>query len=367
MIVAAMQVNPAMTRALDEAIRNDLQSLQNHYSNCLIFYSIAVASGVLLERPELFHDLFELFSRHRCEKRPAWIKWIKLIGFIGWAFVVLGVIGEFGSEALVAKADELLADFNQILIAQEDALAIRALGEAYTAQQHAQTLDETAQELSAKVAQQKAHAAELDLRAVELRAANLGTEALLEAENAKRVELEAAVAPRTLPPITYGSGASIDSPLRPYAGQEAIIEFVPDYEPHRAAQQLEYLLAAAGWKVSGFTPKAEGIVDGIRVIDEGDIQGDPAYRSTIESQEVLVALLHSCKWEAHAYSTTLLGQGSHAILIQVGEKPNTYFESGMEKADAAMMKRHEAQEDAQAMKDFGFDDQACVFHDPRQE
>lgn len=132
-----MNVPPELAWHLDELVRVDLQSLRDSYFHWLLASSTLVAIGVILEGPEVVHEAIALFRRApvsaddgfdygvptslqpavaetQGRPKPNWITWVALVG---WIFVAVGVAGEGVSEALVSKADSLIQDFNDIVLA----------------------------------------------------------------------------------------------------------------------------------------------------------------------------------------------------------------------------------------------------------
>jgi hypothetical protein len=105
-----MPKSPDLIKAMDDAIRGDLQSFSDSFFWLALMSSLIVVIGVAFEGPELLHELwpkmFPVFAK----------RWVKKIGFIGWLLVVLGVGGEVIFGLLEYKAQGLLQTFNDILL-----------------------------------------------------------------------------------------------------------------------------------------------------------------------------------------------------------------------------------------------------------
>jgi hypothetical protein len=86
----------------------DLTATRDLYFSYLLWSSGAVAIGVALEGPEVIHEARKVLCHVKAET-PAWIT---LVALIGWTLVVLGVLGEGISEALVSRADGNIQAFN---------------------------------------------------------------------------------------------------------------------------------------------------------------------------------------------------------------------------------------------------------------
>jgi hypothetical protein len=93
--------------------------------------------------------------------------------------------------------------------------------------------------------------------------------------------------------------ASID-PLKPFAGYQAIIEFVPDAEARRAALNIAASLEQANWKVRDPTP-VNSINDGVDVQPfEGPSDSSMwgAHIRSSKAADAIVDFLHSYNWQA---------------------------------------------------------------------
>jgi hypothetical protein len=116
-------------------------------------------------------------------------------------------------------------------------------------------------------------------------------------------------APRVIPFWSIGNTKNSTDPLKPFAGRQVIIEFVPDAETRRAALNLYGSLDRAGWKIIRISP-LDGIEDGVEiqpyVAPRPTTSGlspewGPLWQSEIRSSDAadaLVDFLHSYDWQA---------------------------------------------------------------------
>ncbi|HEX4156028.1 MAG TPA: hypothetical protein VHY48_10475 [Acidobacteriaceae bacterium] len=126
---------------LDARVRDDLQNLGwlgHSFLWWLIASSIVVAIGVILEGPEIVHELTPIVRRwlkrppKRRHPRMCVQDVIKFAGFAGWLIVIAGVVGEGIFEGLDNRAQGMLQTFNGAVLAtsqEESAYAIERAAE----------------------------------------------------------------------------------------------------------------------------------------------------------------------------------------------------------------------------------------------
>ncbi|HWZ30423.1 MAG TPA: hypothetical protein VNX18_03775 [Bryobacteraceae bacterium] len=107
-----MHSTSEVARRLDFLIKTDIQGMRDEYFAWLLILTGVVALGIILEGPEVVHEARLAISGRNEAKR----RWITILALLGWILVAVGVAGEGASEALVAKADGLLQNFNDILL-----------------------------------------------------------------------------------------------------------------------------------------------------------------------------------------------------------------------------------------------------------
>lgn len=101
-------------QAVDLAIREDFETLRNSYFHFLLWMTGLVALGLLMEAPEIWHDVVSFFKRSNEDAPPR----AKLAAAVGWLLIIVGVAGEGVAEALVSNADGLLQTFNNIMLSE---------------------------------------------------------------------------------------------------------------------------------------------------------------------------------------------------------------------------------------------------------
>lgn len=252
-----------ITQALDLAIRADLKTLRDWYFDCLLVCTAIVGIGLILEGPEIAHDLYGIFRRksiglkywlapsidRREYSVPAWMKvWTA----VGWFLIVLGVMGEGISEGYVSWADGTLQTLNDILLsdAQKEAtFAIERSAGAY--ERAAQTEREASQENeraakaleAAEVARKNAEGFQFQIAQANERAAEANRTA--ESERLARVQLQKELQPRRL---TSAQKDKLTSLLRGKPKPIFILTMGDDTETADLANDIGDALNKAGWK-----------------------------------------------------------------------------------------------------------------------
>jgi hypothetical protein len=132
------------------------------------------------------------------------------------------------------------------------------------------------------------------------------TEKLLEKTKGELVNLAICSAPRIIP-LWWDSemGSSVD-PLRRFAGQIALVEFLPDAESRRAAVNIARALAGAGWSVPKLTG-IDGIDDGVEIqpyagptspINKPDVERQNERKASDAAEGLLDFLVVGFNWQA---------------------------------------------------------------------
>jgi hypothetical protein len=326
------ELSPDAIKALEKAREGWLTARSKDFPNLLLMTKL-VAGGVILEGPELVYELWKVIRRWRkrvvSEHAPSWIT---LIGLVGWVLVAVGVGGEFWVDAKVNSDDENVQSINITLLEDASASASQAKIDADAAH----TLAIGAQ---AKVA---AVGKEANQTARRLEDANRE----LDKEHSKRLEMEKALGPRILPVITGPEGDLVT--LKPFSGVRVIIEYVPDAEARRAAEEIRDAVRAANWTADLSDLSANpilfnGFFDGVTIQeyapDFDPVTGQPGkYVGTDEQQlaaqrsdaasEALVDLLNVWGWRARILPAPLPSAipltPENAITIIIGMKPNDF-------------------------------------------
>jgi hypothetical protein len=123
---------PAQVKYIDDLMRADLLYWRDLWFGWLLLSTKLVVAGLILEGPELIHELFSIRGRFRIEKSGASVQeshtpdWVKIVALLGWLFIVAGVAGEWITDAVISDADSNIQAFNNVLLAE----ATREAGDA---------------------------------------------------------------------------------------------------------------------------------------------------------------------------------------------------------------------------------------------
>jgi hypothetical protein len=139
-----MYVDPALLQHLDERIRLSLESTRDSDFSGLLWATALVLLGVILEGPELIHELrkritifpgsslaataypteFSTSAFPVVQKEGGEIR--KWLSFLGWFILLIGLGGEGVFDGLVNNADGALQTFNDILVSSTEIQAATA-------------------------------------------------------------------------------------------------------------------------------------------------------------------------------------------------------------------------------------------------
>jgi hypothetical protein len=187
-----------------EAARSHLKGLRDWNFFCLLVCTFAVGAGLLMELPEIIHDLCEIYGR-KSRERTYWLTpsidrkeyprrdWVKIWSALGWILIVVGVTGEGVFESYVSKYDSALSNLTDTVVAeaQKEAAVAVATAKGFDARiaesdAKAKSADATAKQFESQIAQANERAAKNEKEA--------------EDERTARVLIEQSLAPRSLTP-----------------------------------------------------------------------------------------------------------------------------------------------------------------------
>jgi hypothetical protein len=312
------------------------------------------------------------------------LSWWERVEYVAEGFVILGCVGEFMAEFTGIRTPEWrhqLSKVSLLVLIAALAFELGALGRTNSLSgQEIALLNGKAKEFDSKIAEAQRGTAEaqrdaeiarqdasrLNTRAgkLEKEAAdarndteklhqqNLATEAKLESERGKRLELEKTEAPRYIWYEARGKASNIDT-LKQFAGMAVSIESIRDAEAQRAARNLGNRFKQAGWIVIGDTVFAkDDIPDGVTVdqfqasedVESGPIENGFAkeWRSSAVVDEI-VAFLQANDWKAYHGWAAHGELQSNEIRIRVGFKPAPYFLPGVFKNAPNMQSKRVAE------------------------
>src|SRR6266487_1090220 len=115
---------PAQVKYIDDLMRADLLYWRDLWFGWLLLSTKLVVVGLILEGPELTHELFSIRGRSRIEPSGASLQeshtpdWVKITALLGWLFIVAGVAGEWITDAVISDADSNIQAFNNALLAE---------------------------------------------------------------------------------------------------------------------------------------------------------------------------------------------------------------------------------------------------------
>jgi len=169
----------------------------------------------------------------------------------------------------------------------------------------------------------------------------VAVEEALEQERKTRLALQKSLAPRDLSPPDPTNAALLDAfltkerALKKFAGVEAAIEVIPDFEARRAAGVIENKIKEAGWVVASNT-LVDATPDGVTLRHSHNLaQASPAAPATngLKSEHAasaLAAFLEALGWQdvkiknGSAAESDRLDVPANKVVIQVGFKPNPF-------------------------------------------
>jgi hypothetical protein len=235
--------SPGLAQAANalELTRDHLKSLRDSNFHWLLGCTFAVGVGLLLELPEIVHDMCEIYGRKSRELKY-WLTpsidrkeyprrdWVKKWSALGWVLIVVGVMGEGWFEAQVSKYDSALSNLTDTVVAE--------------AQKESANAEATAKGFDAKIAESdaKAKSAEATARGFEAQIADANARAA-EAER-ETARLTRKLADRVLSPEQQ-KRIKAKVALFPGVPYELAVSDVP--ETTRLAESVTHILDSAGW------------------------------------------------------------------------------------------------------------------------
>jgi len=146
---------PDTLKGIDDLIQAGFETYRGSCFNWLLAATGLVLVGLVLEGPELWHDITSI-ARHWPFTRGFKFSLpgekdsnrAKLIAAIGWLFIVVGVAGEYVTDSFVSKADGYVQMFDEILLHESQTRTAFANERASAAfERAAQTEKEAAEDL----------------------------------------------------------------------------------------------------------------------------------------------------------------------------------------------------------------------------
>lgn len=113
-----MVPEPKLSKYIDDLMQADILAWRDVLFTWLLRSTLAVTSGLVLEGPELFHDIVSLIRQwwfrrkfHFSLPEEHAPEWAKVLAFIGWILITVGVAGEWYTEVHIEDADLTVQSF----------------------------------------------------------------------------------------------------------------------------------------------------------------------------------------------------------------------------------------------------------------
>jgi len=238
------------------------------------------------------------------------------------------------ANAVAAKANEGLAKSNEE-ISQLNAKAEALRNDAEQAKKARTEAEQQIAALNAEAAKAREGIANTQIDTAKANEAAASANERAEIEALKRVEMEKSLARRTIPLVVMGGKWNTD-PLKPFAGIQVIVEYLPELEPYRAALEVRALADSVGWKVVKFAPQtelADPRWDGVTVqwYWPGMPKDPNQFFQNLRAEEkpknaatALVEFLKLNNWGADSKPSSLGEIPPDTIRVRVGLKPEPY-------------------------------------------
>jgi hypothetical protein len=338
-----MHVPPDALRLLDNAIREDFQTLRDSYFAGLLVFTGIVAVGVVLEETDLL-PIRKIRSRTLNGYplvRYKLIRLLKAVERIGWVLVVIGVIGEGVFEGYTSKADGLLQTLSDALVSESQRAAATANERAVNAEvlakgYEAQIADSNARvkTAEAKVAAANAasHEAVAKVAEASAKAESFRLDIAKANEAAKQAEARAVEAQLALERFKADRTLSDEQQkrivlkLKPFAGQKFAFAVYPNPESLKFLKLIADVLKSSLWE------RIDPQIGSVNVEAAGGLAGE-AFDAGISAftapddtaaRPALTAFASAVSAEGHPcaahFTAQLTGKTPKAITIMIGAK-----------------------------------------------
>jgi hypothetical protein len=144
---------------LNECAKTDFAGMRDGWFRIVSWATALVAFGLVLEAPELVHDLIPI-----CRRMIVWLRrsstefpkcetpdWVKVVAFVGWIFIVVGVIGEERGGIKVNNLDTNIQECSDAKVREATIEAGEAATSAKTAHAEADAIKKEADELTTRL------------------------------------------------------------------------------------------------------------------------------------------------------------------------------------------------------------------------
>ena len=189
---------PDTLKGIDDLIHAGFEAYRNSCFNWLLAATGLVVVGLVMEGPELWHEITSIVSHWRFTRRFHFSlpeshvpNWAKLAAFVGWLFIIAGVAGEYVADSFVSRADGYVQTFDEILLTE-------ARKESAHAETTAKGFDAQIAESKAKAKSAEATAKQFEATIAEAKRDAADSKQEAESERLARVQLQKELEPRRL-------------------------------------------------------------------------------------------------------------------------------------------------------------------------
>ena len=285
---------PDTLRGIDDLVRVDFEAYRDFWFHQLLFATLLVVVGLVLEGPELWYEITSIIRIPKFttpEKHAP--NWVKLLAIIGWLLIVGGVAGEYVADSFVSKGDGFVQKFDEILLADAQKKTGAASERAAKAFERAAQTEREASQENERAAKAEQQATEENARAAKaLEAAETArknaegfslqiAQANERAANAEaraaqaQLELARIAAPRSLTNVP-----GLVAALKPFNGTEYTLNVFMDTESMEFTKVVARTFEAAGWVRKQPTGTSIGIPTVEIAFDQGGTEYVPACLET---------------------------------------------------------------------------------------
>ena len=248
-------LRPDTLKGVDDLIRATHEAFREACFNWLLVATALVVIGLVLEGPELSHEISSIIRNWRFNRKFHFSlpeqhapDWVKLLAFVGWILIVLGVGGEFIADSFVSKADGYVQTFDEILLHEAQTRTAFASERASAAYERAAETEREAAAENAIAAKSLAEAetARKEAEGFQLRIAEANERAASAEKNAAEAQLELG---RLKSPRSLTHVPEMVLSLKQFEGTEYTFSFVfQDEDSIKLLRAIDDLLHQAGWK-----------------------------------------------------------------------------------------------------------------------
>jgi len=232
---------------LNECAKTDFAGMRDGWFRIVSWATALVAFGLVLEAPELVHDLVPIGRKIIARLKKLSIEfpkheapdWVKVVAFVGWIFIVGGVVGEEFAGIKVQNLDANIQECSDAKVQAATLEAGDAAASAKTAHTEADAIKKEADELTTR------------LDAASRQLANVEQDTLAEGPRWRLLK--------------NGEDVFVKA-LKPFAGQRATVVICGNVDVERSGleQLIINLFREAKWDSPGYVrwPQCPNMLSG---------------------------------------------------------------------------------------------------------